>query len=158
MADWKRPRVRRFSVKLTLASFLARVTPEDIRLRLLAPARNLSHQFIARLTQIDYAREIAFVALTPDEHQLLGVVRMHADPDYQRAEYAVLVRSDLKGRGLGWQLMQHLIAYARAEGLSQLHGSVLAGNRTMLDMCRQLGFRIETDRDDATLAYVELAL
>lgn len=142
------------------ADFLARVTPDDIRLRLLSPVRHLSHQFIARLTQIDYAREMAFVAITPGPGggELLGVVRLVADPDYRRAEYAVLVRSDLKGRGLGWTLMQHLITYARAEGLAELFGSVLTENSTMLAMCRELGFHISPDRDDAALRYVELRL
>jgi len=81
-----------------------------------------------------------------------------ADPDYTRGEYAIQVRSDLKGRGLGWQLMQHLIAYARAEGLKELFGSVLAENTTMLKMCRELGFSIQPDRDDANLRYVVLDL
>ena len=139
------------------AAFLARVTPGDLRLRLLAPTRELSHRFIARLTQIDYAREMAFVALSV-AGEMMGVVRLHADPDYQRAEYAVMVRSDLKGHGLGWQLMRHLIDYARAEGLVELHGSVLTENTTMLAMCRELGFRIVADPDDATLRYVELKL
>jgi acetyltransferase len=139
-------------------AFLARVTTGDLRLRLMAPVRELSHQFVARLTQIDYAREMAFVALSSGDDELIGVVRLHADPDYQRAEFAVLVRSDLKGRGLGWQLMQHLIAYARAEGLAILFGNVLAENSTMLRMCRELGFSIARDPDDATLFYVELKL
>ena len=139
-------------------AFLSRVTPDDLRLRLMSPQRVLSHRFIARLTQIDYAREMAFVALSSDGQDLIGVVRLHADPDYHEAEYAVLVRSDLKGRGLGWRLMQHLIAYARSEGLGRLHGSVLVENTTMLDMCRQLGFVVHADPQDGRLRCVELAL
>ena len=139
-------------------TFLEGVTSQDMRLRLLAPVREFSHQLIARLTQIDYAREMAFVAMSADGQQLLGVVRMLADPDYRRAEYAVLVRSDLKGQGLGWLLMQRLIEYAKAEGLALLHGTVLAENRTMLAMCRQLGFRITSDPGDPVLRYVEMTL
>ena len=120
--------------------FFAKVTLNDQRLRFFTAAPNLSHRFLAQLTQIDYAREMAFVALARADGGLLGVVRMIADPDYTKAEFAVLVRSDLKGCGLGWQLMSHLIAYARAEKLQQLHGSVLADNTTMLQMCRELGF------------------
>ena len=86
------------------------------------------------------------------------MVRVIADPDYTRGEYAILVRSDLKGRGLGWQLMQHLIAYAKAEQLQELHGSVLAGNTTMLQMCRQLGFAIESEPGDPTIRRVVLDL
>jgi acetyltransferase len=83
---------------------------------------------------------------------------LFADPDYTRGEYAILVRSDLKGRGLGWKLMQHLIAYARAEKLVELHGSVLAGNTTMLQMCGELGFVAERDPDDASVLKVVLKL
>jgi acetyltransferase len=81
-----------------------------------------------------------------------------ADPDYISGEYAVLLRSDLKGRGLGWRLMQHLIAYARSEKLQALHGSVLADNTTMLQMCRELGFSIEQEPGDAGVRRVVLAL
>ena len=89
---------------------------------------------------------MAFVAVAQNTGELLGVVRLIADPDYTRGEYAILVRSDLKGRGLGWRLMQHLIDYAKAEGLKELHGSVLAENSTMLRMCR--GARLH-DRERA---------
>jgi acetyltransferase len=139
------------------AEFFSKVTMSDQRLRFFTAAPNLTHRFLAQLTQIDYAREMAFVALGRDG-ELLGVVRMVADPDYTRAEYAVLVRSDLKGRGLGWRLMQHLIAYARAEGLAHLTGAVLADNTTMLGMCRQLGFTVEPEPGDNSMKRVRLQL
>lgn len=138
--------------------FFANITAEDHRLRFFSAAPKLSRTFLARLTQIDYAREMAFVAIAASDGVLLGVVRLVADPDYTRGEYAILVRSDLKGRGLGWKLMQHLIAYARAEKLVELHGSVLAGNTTMLQMCGELGFVAERDPDDASVLKVVLKL
>ena len=140
------------------ADFFAHVTPDDQRLRFFTVAPELSHRFLARLTQIDYAREMAFVAIAKGSGALLGVVRMVADPDYVRAEYAILVRSDLKGLGLGWRLMQHLITYARSEKLEQLHGSVLAGNSTMLQMCRALEFSIEREPGDDSVRHVVLQL
>jgi acetyltransferase len=138
--------------------FFAAVTDDDRRLRFFGAGLRLSHGFLARLTQIDYAREMAFVAVAEATGALLGVARFVADPDYKRGEYAILVRSDLKGRGLGWRLMQYLIDYARREGLKELHGSVLAENRMMLDMCRQLGFRVEAEPDDAGVRRVVLRL
>ncbi len=140
------------------ADFFAHVTPDDQRLRFFTVAPELSHRFLARLTQIDYAREMAFVAIAKASGALLGVVRLVADPDYVRAEYAILVRSDLKGLGLGWRLMQHLITYAKSEKLEQLHGSVLAGNSTMLQMCRELGFAIEREPGDDSVRRVVLQL
>ena len=138
--------------------FFSKVTLDDRRLRFLGAGPNLSHSYLATLTQIDYAREMAFVAIQEGSGALLGVVRLIADPDYVRAEYAILVRSDLKGRGLGWQLMQHLIRYARHERLQELTGTVLAGNTTMLDMCRQLGFKVNTDPEEPSLRQVLLDL
>ncbi len=138
--------------------FFQNVTPEDQRLRFFNAQPEISRKFLARLTQIDYAREMAFVALAKDTGKLLGVARFIADPDYTRGEYAVLVRSDLKSRGLGWQLMQHLIAYAQSEGLEQLFGTVLTENTTMLHMCAVLGFTIKQEADDPTVRYVVLDL
>jgi acetyltransferase len=138
--------------------FFANVTPDDQRLRFFSFAPALSHRFLARFTQIDYAREMAFVAIARGSGALLGVVRMVADPDYTSAEYAILVRSDVKGRGLGWKLMEHLIAYARAERLGELHGSVLAGNTSMLQMCRELGFTVEREPGDDAVRHVVLKL
>ncbi len=140
------------------AAFLSRVTAEDLRLRLFAPQKSLTHKFLARLTQIDYAREMAFVALSEDGGELLGVARFIADPDYIRAEYAVIVRSDLKGRGIGWALMSHLIDYGRATGIRELYGSVLTENTSMLEMCRELGFTIALDPDDLAVRHVTLKI
>src|SRR5262245_45813323 len=138
--------------------FFAAVTAEDRRLRFFGAGPNLSHGLLARLTQIDYAREMAFVAIGKRTHALLGVVRMVADPDYSRGEYAILVRSDLKGRGLGWCLMQHLIGYGKSEGLQELNGFVLADNINMLEMCRRLGFLVAGDPSDPSVRRVRLDL
>lgn len=138
--------------------FFSRLTPEDVRMRFFTAAPDRSFKFLARLTQIDYAREMAFVAIAAEKGELFGVARLIADPDYTRAEFAVMVRSDLKAKGLGWRLMQHLIAYARGEKLGELYGQVLAANTTMLTMCRELGFSIAADPSDAGLCHVALAL
>lgn len=138
--------------------FIAKLSPEDIRFRFLAPRKEFSHSFIARFTQIDYARAMAFVALNKDQNELLGVARLSADPDYVRGEYAIIVRSDLKGTGIGWMLMHHLINYAEKEGLRELTGDVLANNERMLGMCRTLGFEIVPDPEDSSIRKVRLKL
>jgi acetyltransferase len=138
--------------------FFAAVTPADLRLRFFAPVKEFSHAFIARFTQIDYARAMAFIALEESTGQMLGVVRVHADANYETAEYAVLVRSDLKGRGLGWTLMQLIIEYARAEGLRSIHGQVLQENVTMIEMCREFGFHIAADPEEPSSVIVTLPL
>jgi acetyltransferase len=138
--------------------FLHHVTMQDLRLRFLAPMKHFSHEFIARLTQLDYARAMAFVAFDEVSGELAGVVRLHSDSIYETGEYAILLRSDLKGRGLGWALMQLLIEYARAEGLKQIFGQVLRENTTMIAMCRSLGFKVEPDPTEHDLFDVTLPL
>lgn len=138
-------------------AFFEKIDVQDARLRFFQPVRNLTHEFLARLTQVDYAREIAFVALS-DMNELLGVSRFASDPDYEHAEFGVLVRSDLKGRGLGTALMRHLIDYARADGLKVLSGYVLAGNSGMLGLAAELGFTSRWADDDPGLREVVLRL
>jgi acetyltransferase len=138
--------------------FLRHVTPEDLRLRFFAPIKEFSHAFIARFTQIDYARAMAFMAINPSSGEMLGVGRLHTLSHSDTAEYAVLVRSDLKGRGLGWILMQMLIAYARDEGIGTVQGEVLAENSSMLRMCAELGFSISESPTDPNIRLVRLAL
>jgi len=138
--------------------FLAAVSREDLRLRFFAPVKDFSHVFIARFTQIDYARAMAFLAIDEATGEMLGVVRLHADAAYERGEYAVLVRSDLKSHGLGWLLMQTIIEYARAEGIRMIEGQVLRENTTMLKMCRELGFEISSDPEEADVQIVRLKL
>ncbi|MEQ8375563.1 MAG: GNAT family N-acetyltransferase [Roseibium aggregatum] len=137
-------------------TFFEQVTPEDLRLRFFAPVRDFSHRFLSRLTQLDYARAIAFAAIEPKDGSLLGVVRLHADPDHQTGEYAIMVRSDLKGQGLGWTLMKLLIRYAREDGIEVIKGEVLKENTSMISMCQSLGFSVGTSPDDPGIALVTL--
>jgi acetyltransferase len=142
-----------------LREFFKRMTPEDMRLRFFSPMKELSHQFAARLTQIDYDREMALVSLNPEDGEdIHGVVRITCDPDNVEAEYAVAVRSDMKGRGLGYMLMQQIIAFAKHRGIQRIVGDVLAENRTMLQMCRELGFESQHAPDDPQLIRVKLPL
>ena len=118
-----------------------RIDPEDARMRFLSPMHTLPPNLLARLTQIDYDREMAFV-LFDSSNDVAGVSRLAADPDGVRAEFAVLVRSDLKGHGLGRLLMQRLIDYARSRGIGEIFGEVLSENHVMLAFCQELGCTI----------------
>jgi acetyltransferase len=138
--------------------FLRHVTAQDLRLRFFAPMKEFTHEFIARLTQLDYARAMAFVAFDEASNEMVGVVRIHSDSIYETGEYAILLRSDLKGRGLGWALMQLIIEYARSEGLKTISGDVLAENTVMLEMCRNLGFEVKTDPVEHGVCDVKLTL
>jgi acetyltransferase len=138
--------------------FFGKVSAQDLRLRFFAPVKDFSHAFIARLTQIDYARAMAFVALEPVTGAMLGAVRVHMDSTFARGDYAILLRSDVKGEGLGWELMRLIIEYAAAEGVKRLEGQVLAGNTAMLQMCRALGFAVGRDPAEEGVFVVGLDL
>ena len=138
--------------------FFEHVSEQDLRLRFFASVKDFGHAYVARLTQIDYARAMAFIAIGEATGSMFGVVRLHADANYESGEYAILIRSDLKGRGLGWLLMQQIIEYARAEGLKTIEGQVLRENVTMLTMCRELGFAIRPDPNDPDICIAKLAV
>jgi GNAT superfamily N-acetyltransferase len=122
--------------------FFSRLQPEDVRLRFFSPIRELHPNQLARLTQIDYDRAMAFIAsrMTPEgSPETLGVVRAVADPDNRKAEFAILVRSDLKGMGLGAILFQKLIDYFRSRGTVELVGEALSENSGIQQLVRRFG-------------------
>jgi acetyltransferase len=134
-------------------AFFRALTPQDVHFRLFGSARELSPAQLARFTQIDYAREMAFILTRSlaGEAETLGVARIVADPDNIVGEFAIVVRSDLKGQGLGTVLMEALIAYCRERGLREIAGVALAENVRMHALARRLGFSVEAD-DSGTVA------
>ena len=142
-------------------AFLQRLDPEDVRMRVFYSRRTIEHSELARLTQIDYDREMAFLATLSTEdggEETLGVVRGVCDPDNEAAEFGVIVRSDLKGQGLGQVLMDKLIRYLRAHGTQRIVGTVLRENHGMLALARRLGFEASVHADEPELRHVVLEL
>ena len=131
--------------------FFDSLTLDDVRFRFFGSIRQLAHSQMARLTQIDYDREMAFIAVErgDDGRDLtLGVARAVADPDNIRAEFAIIMRSDMKGRGLGAILLKKIIRYCRDRGTQELVGQVLAENTRMLNLAKNLGFTARTLPND----------
>ncbi len=137
------------------------LTANDVRMRFFAPKRSLSHEMAARMTQIDYDREMALVlaeAGVAGRSAVLGAVHLCADPDGEHAEFAIMLRSDMSGLGLGPMLMRRIIEYGRARGLKTIFGEVLHENRPMLRVCRALGFTQTVKHDDPSVVDVSLVL
>src|ERR1700675_3548685 len=111
-----------------IRDLLVHVSKEDLRLRFFDSIKEFSPQFIAKLTQLAYARAMAFVAIDEASSEMLGVVWLYSDSIHETGEYAILLRSDLHGRGLGWVLMQLIIEYAKSEGPKQISGEILQEN------------------------------
>jgi len=132
--------------------FLADLSPEDLRLRVFYSRRSIEHTELARLTQVDYAREIAFIATEVDAsgvQRTLGAARAVIDPDNHDAEFGIIVRSSLKGAGLGGLLMAKLMRTLRQRGTRRLVATVLRENARMLAMARHLGFERALNPEDA---------
>lgn len=132
-----------------------RLSPHTIRMRFFSPLKELSHARSALLTQIDYDRQMAFVLADEGSNaDIHGVVRLSADPDGERGEFAIVVEDALTNQGLGWMLMQRILDYAASQGMDEVYGFVLAENEAMLDLCRNLGFRIRSISDTPGIVQV----
>jgi acetyltransferase len=132
-------------------AFVELLRPDDLRLRFFSVRRELPRSELARLAQIDYAREMAFIAvrtLPGGSVQTLGVARAVTDPDNADAEFAIIVRSDLKGRGLGHLLMGTLIDFTRQRGTQRLVGLVLRENLAMRNLALAQGFELDEAGSD----------
>ncbi len=140
-------------------AFISQVSVEDLYKRFFSDVGELNHEALANLTQIDYAREMAFVAVhkgkSAENYEIYGVVRALANPEGTEAEFAVLVRSDLKGQGLGNQLMEKIIDYCRASGLRTLTGMTMPSNTGMVALAKHKGFSIDVQLQDGV---VDMAL
>lgn len=137
-----------------LLELIQKSSLDDLRRRFFAPVKTLPHETAARLTQIDYDREMALVAESHGE--ILGVARLTADPHFETCEFAALVRTDQQGQGLGRRLMGDLIRHAHSRGLQKMFGYVMSENRAMLALCHDLGFVETASPDDIGTRLVTL--
>ncbi len=145
----------------SLRDMVRRMPEEDVRLRFFQPIKELSHDMAARLTQLDYDREMAFVVTdsgVAGQAPIWGVVRMNAEPDMEKAEYAIAIDRNMTGLGLGPMLMRRIIDYARLRGFKELFGLVLRENDSMLRLCQALGFTVKVMPDDPGVMEVALKL
>ena len=141
--------------------FVDSLSPEDMRMRYFHSRRRLERSELAQLVQIDYTREMAFIATAPGpdgQPQTLGVARAITDPDNQQAEFGIIVRPGLKGHGLGQLLMERLIAHLRAAGTQQLVATVLADNQRMRALAQRLGLSTSPNPEDPATLRLTLAL
>ena len=138
------------------SDFIGDVSAEDLRLRFFASIAELTAAELDKLTHLDYRHETAFIALDEKTGHMLGLVRLKDELDERTSEFAILVRSRLKGHGLGWLLMRRVIDYAKEKGLRRVYGDVLAENTTMLQMCAELGFHAQDIGSDIKRVVLDL--
>jgi len=136
------------------SAFVHAMTAEDLRMRFFGATRPPDHAQLARWTQIDYDREMAFIACSQDATDAMlthGVVRAIADPDNDSAEFAIAIRSNEKGRHLGAMLMNKIVQYCQAHGTRNLVGEILRENTRMLALAREIGFTQHTTADPSVI-------
>ncbi|MDZ7277592.1 bifunctional acetate--CoA ligase family protein/GNAT family N-acetyltransferase [Pantoea eucrina] len=137
-----------------LRAFIAQVTKEDLYYRYFSEINEFTHEDLANMTQIDYDREMAIVAVRQqqDYEEIIGVTRAISDADNTDAEFSVLVRSDLKGLGMGRRLLEKMIRYTRDHGLQQLNGITMPHNTGMITLARKLHFHVDVQLDDGIVS------
>lgn len=124
--------------------FFTHLTKHDVYFRFFGYIKGFSHEQMMRYTVIDYDREMAFIAVgqePPIEGRTIGVMRVVSDESNEEAEFAIIVRSDFKGHGLGYALMDKMVRYCREKGLSAITGQVLGENSAMIQMAQEFGFK-----------------
>ena len=141
-------------------AFVSGLSARSARLRFSSAIRTLTPAMLARFTQIDYDREMAFIAVIQDGggEREIGVCRYVALPDHATCEYAIVVADDWQGKGLGELLMRRIIGIARARGLATMMGWVDTSNGPMLELCERLGFVREREPGDPLTYRMVLAL
>jgi acetyltransferase len=141
-------------------SFVRNLSPQSRYFRFHSGLAELTPRMLVRLTQIDYEREMAFVAVI-ERHGVeleVGVGRYLQDPDGLGCEFALVVDDAWQGKGVGSALMDALAARARSTGIRHMHGEILAENAKMLELVRNLGFEVRRHAEDATLVTATLEL
>ena len=144
-----------------LIAGFAKLSREEIRMRFMHIVKELTHVDAARLTQIDYDREMALVALRRRNDQAWegwGIARIVGDADRDRAEFAIVLLREAIGIGLSSLLLRRLMGYARAQGIRELFGEILRENKPMLELCRAMGFTIKPCPDDHEVMIATLRL
>jgi len=140
------------------AALFARLSPEDIRYRFFSMLRALSPEQIARMTQVDYDREMAFVAVRETTNETVGVCRLVREPYTESGEFAVVVEASMKGRGLARRLMQRVMDWGRSQGMTRITGQVLSENAPMLAFMRRMEFTIQRMPSEPDVVEVSIDL
>lgn len=141
---------------VALKAFYENLSPNSRRLRFMGSIATLSDALMARLTQIDYARDLLLVL--ESDRGLVGSCRYDLDPDGSSGEFALVVADELRGHGLGKALMQRMLEIARSRGLNRIQGEVLTENSAMLALMKRLGFQCRVDPHERSVTQVEVDL
>ena len=141
-----------------LAAFFTHVSPEDLRFRFMTGIRQVGKDQLSAMTRVDYRRTITFLAFDETRETLLATAMLASDPDRTRAEVALATRADAKGHGVSWTLLDHVIRYARSEGIPTVEAVECADHDVALRMEAEMGFVAVADCGDPTVRLLRRTL
>lgn len=141
-----------------LSAFFKQVTPDDLRFRFLTGLREVGPARIAEMTHVDHHQKQDFVVFAPDGDAIIANAMLAADAKMETAEVAISIRQDLKGRGIGWTLLEHVARYAKAQGIRKLVSIESRDNHAAIELEREMGFTARPIDDDPTLVLLEASL
>lgn len=141
-----------------LTAFFAHVTPDDLRFRFLSSIREVGAARIAEMTHIDHKQTQDFVVTEPGGDAIIANAMLAADAQMETAEVAISIREDMKGRGIGWSLLEHVARYARAQGIRKLLSIESRDNHAAIELEREMGFTARPFDGDPALVILESQL
>lgn len=162
LSEWSAQLTTRTGVKLNVrpasiqdeeavSDFFRSVTPDDLRFRFLSSLKAVAPALAHQLVDVDHTATENLLAFDSKDGNLAATAMIAADEQGNDAEVAVSVRSDLKGRGIGWAMLQHACDYAKARGFKQLHTVELSDNRSAMSLEQEMGFTGRPCPDEMSL-------
>ena len=167
--DWSRELITRTGFKFNvrpakpsdepaLAEFFTHVTPDDLRFRFLTGLKKVGHDRLAAMTKIDHRQTENFLAFVDGEAEIIATAMLACDAEMKTGEVAISIRSDYKAKGVSWDLLSHVAAYAKAKGLTTIQSVESRDNHSAIDMEREMGFVAGPYSGDSTLVLVQKQL
>lgn len=141
-----------------LAEFFKHVTPDDMRFRFLTGLKEVGHERLSAMTNVDHHQTENFLAFVDNETEIIATGMLACDADMKRGEVAISVRSDFKNDGVGWEMLKHIAAHAESIGVETLESIESRDNHAAIDLEREMGFTATSYPGDATLMLVQRTL
>ena len=142
---------------VALARFFTHVTPQDLRFRFLGGVREVSHEPIAAMTQVDHERTENFLAFV-DGKTIVATAMLACDDALEKGEVAISVHADYKHKGVAWELLRHVARFAKAKGVKVLESLESRESHEAIELEREQGFVASASPDDPTLILVRKQL
>jgi GNAT superfamily N-acetyltransferase len=137
-----------------LADFFRHVTPEDLRFRFLGGLREVSHERLVAMTNVDHRRTENLLAFAQDGKTIIATAMLACNASLDKGEVAISIRAEYKHRGVGWEMLRHVARYAQAKGVQTLESIESRQNHDAIELELEQGFVAESYPDDATLVLI----